>query len=94
MNKVEKVNEKVGFRKWILFILVGFTGQLAWNVENMYLNKFIFSFGSENYSLMITLTVAVSAIVAFLSTLFMGALSDKVRKRKLFMKMFKFYSQR
>ena len=87
MNKVEKVNEKVGFRKWILFILVGFTGQLAWNVENMYLNKFIFSFGSENYSLMITLTVAISAIVAFLSTLFMGALSDKVRKRKLFISL-------
>ena len=87
MGKVEennKKNGKVSFRQWILFILIGFAGQLAWNVENMYLNKFIFSFGDQNYSLMITLTVAISAIVACLTTIFMGALSDKIGKRKIF----------
>ncbi len=89
MEKEEKIinetkKDKVGWRMRLIFILVGFTGQLAWNVENMYLNKFIFSFGATNYSLMITITVAVSAIVACLSTIFMGALSDKVRKRKMF----------
>lgn len=79
--------KKLNFRMWFSFILIGFTGQLAWCVENMYLNKFIFSFGGSNYEDMITITVALSAIVAFLATLFMGTLSDKVRKRKLFISL-------
>lgn len=87
LQKEAKVSKKVSARQWILFILIGFAGQLAWNVENMYLNKFIFSFGDPNYSLMITLTVAISAIVACLTTIFMGALSDKVGKRKLFISL-------
>ena len=79
-----KTKNKVGIRNWISFILIGFAGQMAWNVENMYLNKFIFSFGYEKYQTMITATVVISAIVACLATIFMGALSDKVRKRKIF----------
>lgn len=84
MKAKKNENEKVGIRNWIAFILIGFAGQLAWNVENMYLNKFIFSFGGSDYTLMITITVAVSAVVACLTTIFMGALSDKLNKRKIF----------
>lgn len=84
MEKVKKNTSKVGFRDWFAFILIGLAGQLAWNVENMYLNKFIFSFGSSDYTSMITLTVAISAVVACLTTIFMGALSDKLNKRKIF----------
>jgi len=78
------MKEKIGFKKWIGFILIGLAGQFAWSVENMYLNKFIFSFGSANYTTMITITVALSAITACLTTIFMGALSDKINKRKIF----------
>lgn len=74
----------VGFRNWISFILIGLAGQFAWMIENMYLNKFIFSFGGSNYTDMITITVAVSAIIAALTTIFMGGLSDKIGRRKLF----------
>lgn len=81
MNKSKK---KISFRMWISLIFIGLAGQFAWSIENMYLNKFIFSFGSSNYSEMITLTVALSAITACLTTIFMGALSDKINKRKIF----------
>ncbi len=75
---------KVGARKWLVFIIIGFAGQLAWSLENMYLNSFLFDLGYSNYQEMITWTVALSAITACLTTIIMGGLSDKVGKRKVF----------
>jgi len=76
---------------WLFLILVGLAGQLAWALENMYLNTYItyLNFSAppgENfdYSFDIALTTALSAVVATLTTLLMGTLSDKVGKRKLF----------
>ena len=86
-NENKKINvqkDKVGWRKWLVFILVGFAGQMAWNVENMYLSKFLFYLGYSNYHLMTTITVIVSAIIAFLATFIMGALTDKLNRRKIF----------
>lgn len=78
-------NNKISIRKWISFILIGLTGQLAWAIENMYLNKFIFYLdNSGSYMTLISITVALSAITACLTTLFIGALSDKINKRKIF----------
>ena len=33
--------KKLGIRMWLFLILVGFVGQLAWAIENMYLNTYI-----------------------------------------------------
>lgn len=81
----------VGLRMWMFIILIGFVGQLAWAIENMYLNTYItyinFSAPPEerfDYSLFIAITTAASAIVATLTTIFMGALTDKVGHRKYF----------
>lgn len=78
-------------RKWFIFILIGLAGQFAWAVENMYLNTFIYYLNATDpsgkgfdYSLLIAITTALSAVVASLTTLFMGSLTDKVRKRKIF----------
>ena len=73
-------------RKKFYFALVIFslTGQVAWVVENMYFNVFIykmFNASAANISLM----VQASAITAALTTIFMGALSDRLQKRKIFM---------
>lgn len=83
--------EKIGFRMWMFLILVGFVGQLAWAIENMYLNTYItyinFSAPPEerfDYSLYIAITTAASAVVATLTTIFMGALTDKVGHKKYF----------
>ena len=64
-------------------IIFSLTGQIAWVVENMYFNVFIykmFSATPEDISAM----VMASAVAATLTTLVMGALSDKLGKRKIF----------
>ena len=79
---MEKVNSKKNF--WAVLVIFSLVGQVAWVVENMYFNVFIyemFNASAEQISLM----VAFSAISATVTTLFMGALSDKIGKRKVFM---------
>ena len=72
----------LGIRKWVAFLLAGLVGQLAWAIENNYLNLYVFS-ASHNYSFITTMTV-LSAVAATITTLLVGALSDKLGKRKLF----------
>ncbi len=64
-----------------LFSLIG---QVAWVVENMYLNVFIYNMFSADAGA-ISLMVGASAVSAAVTTVFIGALSDKIGKRKLFM---------
>ncbi len=80
----EKKAGAVGLRTWISVIMFGLFGQLAWTVENMYFNKFLYNTISDNPTF-ISSMVAASAIVATLTTLIMGTLSDRVGKRKVFM---------
>lgn len=75
-------NSKLSFRHWVTFILVGLIGQFAWTIENMYLNRYIFHV-TGNITL-VPVMVAASAITATVTTLLMGALSDRVGKRKPF----------
>ncbi|MBQ2807309.1 MAG: MFS transporter [Clostridia bacterium] len=64
-------------------VLFGLLGQIAWVVENMYLNVFIYKMFAASAG-DIRLMVSASAIAATLTTVFMGALSDKIGKRRLF----------
>jgi len=54
-----------------------------WVIENMYFNLFLFNTISGNPNA-IAWMVAASAATATLTTIFMGALSDRVSKRKMF----------
>ncbi len=67
---------------WAL-VLFSLMGQVAWVVENMYFNVFIYNMFNASAN-DISLMVAASAVSATLTTVFMGALSDKIGKRKLF----------
>ncbi len=71
-------------KKFILALVIfSLVGQVAWVVENMYLNVFIYKMfhaSAEQISAM----VAASAITATVTTLLIGALSDKLGKRKIF----------
>lgn len=80
----------LGARIWSSLIICGLIGQIAWIIENMYFATFaqdIFEdtakFGN-NYYIATTLMVILSALTATLTTIFAGALSDKVGKRKIF----------
>ena len=74
---------KLSSRFWIALVIFGLTGQIAWVVENMYFNVFIYKMFNASAS-EISVMVAASAIAATLTTIFIGALSDKIGKRKLF----------
>ena len=79
------MSKKISARQWLVYIIIGLIGQVAWVIENMYLNTYIFSFGvGESYSTYISITNAASAIVAVLTTMLLGTLSDKIGKRKFF----------
>ncbi len=66
-----------------ILILFGLIGQIAWSVENMYFNLFVFDTISPSLET-ITLMVQLSGIVATLTTLFVGTLSDKTGNRRSF----------
>ena len=68
---------------WCTLILIGLVGQFAWTIENMYFNVFLYNTISTDPGY-ISAMVGWSAAAATLTTLLMGALSDRVGKRKLF----------
>ena len=70
-------------RFWLALVIFSLTGQVAWTVENMYFNVFIYKMFHASAS-DISLMVAASAVAATVTTLLIGALSDKLGKRKLF----------
>ncbi len=78
-----KTKTKLSPRFWVALTVFGFMGQVAWTVENMYFNVFMYKMFNASPS-DISLMVGASAVSATLTTVFMGALSDKIGKRKLF----------
>ncbi|MEI7845787.1 MAG: MFS transporter [Chloroflexota bacterium] len=67
-------------RIWIALILLGFSGQLAWGVENQFFNTFMYDKITPDPR-PISWMVAASAITATLTSILMGALSDRLRTR-------------
>ena len=74
---------KLTGRFWLCITIFSLMGQIAWVVENMYFNVFIYKMFHASAA-DISNMVAASAVTATLTTVFMGALSDKIGKRKLF----------
>ncbi|MBO7304789.1 MAG: MFS transporter [Clostridia bacterium] len=75
--------EKFGKSNWFILILFGLIGQIAWAVENMYFNTFVFNTIEKNLSA-ITLMVQLSGVTATVVTLVAGTLSDKIGNRRRF----------
>ena len=78
---MKKSNGKARF--WLALVIFGLTGQVAWVVENMYFNVFIYKMFNASAS-QISAMVSASAVAATVTTLLIGALSDKVGRRKIF----------
>ena len=82
-NVVLKKSNKLGAKIWICILIFGLAGQLAWMVENMYFSAYIqANITKESWAT--SAAVASSAVVAAVATIFGGALSDRLGKRKLF----------
>lgn len=77
------MKSKLGGKFYLSLIIFSLFGQIAWVVENMYFNVFLSKeFAADSYH--IALMVSLSAVTATLTTLLIGALSDKLGKRKIF----------
>ena len=73
---------KLSSRFWVALTLFSLVGQIAWVVENMYFNVFIYKMfraSAANISAM----VGASSVAATVTTVLIGALSDRIGKRKL-----------
>ena len=70
-------------KNWTVLLLFGLIGQIAWAVENMYFNLFVFDTISKDLDY-ITLMVQLSGIAATFVTLIAGTLSDKLGNRRSF----------
>lgn len=80
------MNKSFGKNKMTVLLLFGLIGQLAWSVENMYFNLFVFDTIEPNLSA-ITLMVQLSAIAATVVTLIAGTVSDKLGNRRHFISL-------
>ena len=68
---------------YLALVIFSLVGQVAWVMENMYFNVFIYKMFNASAEA-ISAMVSASAVAATVTTLLVGAFSDKVGKRKLF----------
>ena len=89
------MEKKLSKRIWLNICVFSFMGGLAWNIENMYFNTFLYDsiYGDASANALanvmapttaISRMVALSAITAVVTTFIMGTLSEKMKKRKVF----------
>lgn len=86
---VKSKSTRLGAKIWASVLICGLIGQIAWIIENMYFATFaqdlfedVSKFGN-NYYIATTLMVILSAVTATVTTIFAGAFSDKLGKRKV-----------
>ena len=77
------MQNKLTKKFWTALVIFSLIGQVAWVVENMYFNVFIYNIFNASPS-DISLMVSASAVSATVTTIFIGALSDRIGKRKVF----------
>ncbi len=87
-------SSKLSGRTWFNICIFGLMGNIAWNIENMYYNTYVYNAiyeggeaayeGALSSMDVITVMVNLSAIVAVVTSLVIGNLSDKLNKRKIF----------
>lgn len=68
---------------WYALVIFSLMGQVAWVVENMYLNIFIYKMFHASAS-DISLMVGASSVAATATTILVGAFTDYVGRRKIF----------
>ena len=77
-------SKKLSSKFWLSLVIFSLIGLVAWVMENMYLNVFIYKEFHASAGA-ISLMVGASSVAATVTTLLIGALSDKLGKRKLFL---------
>ena len=76
------MKKELGRKFWAAMLIFSLVGQVAWVVENMYLNVFLYKMFHASAA-DISLMVGASSVAATLTTILIGALSDKMGRRKV-----------
>ena len=76
------MKKELGRKFWAAMLIFSLVGQIAWVVENMYLNVFLYKMFHASAA-DISMMVGASSVAATLTTILIGALSDKMGKRKV-----------
>lgn len=82
-HKTRPPRTRIGARNWVTILIVGLAGQMAWSVENTWLNTFVFDTITPNPAAIAWMS-AVSALVGTIATLVMGNASDRAGRRRPF----------
>ena len=77
-------NNKLSRKTALGITLFGIFGQIAWCIENSFLNLYVYRTVTTKLSV-VSAMVAASAVVATLTTIIMGWVTDRVGKRRPFM---------
>ncbi|HOZ38923.1 MAG TPA: MFS transporter [Anaerolineaceae bacterium] len=80
MTTEPKTTSQISRRTWIVMIALAVTGQIAWAVENTWFNTFVFDTITPDPR-PVSWMVAASAIIATITTIFIGTLSDRTRAK-------------
>lgn len=75
-----------GKKNWMIVFIFGLLGQIAWSVENMQFNLFLYDTVAKSLE-SVTLMVQLSGITATVVTLISGVISDKLKNRRLFISL-------
>ncbi len=70
--------DRLGGGNWTAVVMLALSGQLAWAVENQFFNTFLYEKITPDPR-PISWMVSITAVVALLTTILMGTLSDGVR---------------
>ena len=87
--------DKLSPLNWFNVCLFCLIGSIAWNLENMYFNTFLYNevyatatkeavLGTMEPSTAVSRMVALSAVTAVVTTFIMGTFSDRMKNRKVF----------
>ena len=82
MDKTQADGKKgIGALNWTLLLVIGFSAQIAWVIENNWFANFLYSDFGAQLGVVTAMTICSATATTF-SALFFGTLSDRIGSRK------------
>lgn len=82
MGNTKSAEKKgIGALNWTLLLVIGFSAQIAWVIENNWFANFLYSDFGAQLSVVTAMTICSATATTF-SALFFGTLSDRIGSRK------------
>ena len=78
---MKKEKNGIGALNWTLLLVIGFTAQIAWVIENNWFANFLYSDFGAQLGVVTAMTICSATATTF-SALFFGTLSDRIGSRK------------